>query len=147
MYSWIAGLVVRRTVRQINDGNVRALMRNYSDDSTVVFPGDHSWGGTFRGRDEIERFFRRVVEARLKFAAGEVVAKGPPWRLTVCCQLFDRAAAPDGTVVYSNRVMELIETAWGKIQYQELYLDTQKVAEFDRYLAAQPGVQTDRPPV
>ena len=134
MYAWIAGLVVHRTIRQINDGNVRALIRGYARDATVVFPGDHSWAGTYRGKAEIERFFRRVVEAGLQFRSGKVLAKGPPWRLTVCFQLFDRATAPDGTVVYANRVMELIKTSWGKIRYQELYLDTQKVAELDRYL-------------
>ena len=134
MYSWIAGLVVRRTIRQINRGDVRALMRAYSDDATLVFPGDHSWGGTYRGKNEIERLFRRVVDVGLRFKAGEVVAKGPPWRLTVAFQLFDRATGPDGTVVYSNRVMELIETDRGKIRRQEVYLDTQKVADLDRHL-------------
>jgi ketosteroid isomerase-like protein len=134
MYSWIAGMVVRRAIRQVNTGNTAALLRGYADDAVVVFPGEHSWAGTYRGRDEIERLFRRVNEVGLRFRAGDVVAKGPPWALTVCFQLFDRLASPDGTLVYANRVMERLETAWGKIRSQEVYLDTQKVAELDRYL-------------
>ena len=48
----------------------------------------------------------------------------------------DEATAPDGTVVYTNRAVLFGKIAWGKIAYQEDYVDTQKVAEFDEYLAA-----------
>jgi ketosteroid isomerase-like protein len=134
MYSWIAGLIVRRTVGHINRGELEPVMRSYAKDATLVFPGEHSWGATYRGKAEIERLFRRVHETGLRFVAGEVLAKGPPWSMTVCFQLFDRVRDPDGTVVYANRVMELMKVAWGKIRYQEVYLDTQKVAGLDRHL-------------
>ncbi len=47
----------------------------------------------------------------------------------------DRATEPAGEVVYENRVMFLVRAAWGKVVYQEDFLDTQKVAAFDEYLA------------
>jgi hypothetical protein len=39
-----------------------------------------------------------------------------------------------GTEVYANRVFEFVQLRWGRIVYQELYLDTQKVSELDRHL-------------
>jgi hypothetical protein len=49
----------------------------------------------------------------------------------------NEARDPDsGVVVYSNRGVIFARAAWGKITYQEDYEDTQRVVEFDEYLAA-----------
>ena len=60
---------------------------------------------------------------------------GPPWRTTISVLFIDRATDPAGDVVYENRVMFLVRATWGKVVYQEDFLDTQKVAAFDEHLA------------
>jgi hypothetical protein len=59
---------------------------------------------------------------------------GPHWRTTVSLLFTDHAADTNGTEVYANRVIFLVRAKWGKVQYQEDFLDTQKVAAFDEYL-------------
>jgi len=41
-----------------------------------------------------------------------------------------------GNVVYANRGAIFAQAVWGKIKYQEDHEDTQKVVEFDEYLAS-----------
>ena len=134
MYAWAVRTMIRRAVDRMNAGDLRPTLRSYADDAVLVFPGEHSWAAQYRGKDEIARFFRRAVAAGLKFEFGDIVVKGPPWNTTVCLRFADRAADDAGNIVYANRVMEFVKARWGKIVYQELYLDTQKVAEFDRHL-------------
>ncbi len=65
----------------------------------------------------------------------DIVVNGPPWRTTVCVLFVDRAANAGGEVVYENRVMFLVRAVWGKVVYQEDFLDTQRVTAFDAYLS------------
>ena len=46
----------------------------------------------------------------------------------------DKATDPEGRVVYENRVVLFARTRWGRITYQEDFLDTQRVDAFDEYL-------------
>jgi ketosteroid isomerase-like protein len=128
--------MIRGNVRRLNAGDIGPLLRAYADDATLVYPGRHSWAGVHRGKDGIERFLRRFAGVGLHGETHEILVNGPPWNLTVCVRFTDEATAPDGTVVYANRAVLFGKIAWGKITYQEDYVDTQKVAEFDEYLAA-----------
>jgi len=134
MRAWIARRMIGRAIARLNAGDPGPILRNYSRDAVLVFPGSHSWGARYQGKDDIGRFFRRAVSVRLQFEITDVVVAGPPWRMTACVRLTDRATAPDGTEIYANRVFEFLTLRWGKIVRQELYLDTQRVAEFDKRL-------------
>jgi ketosteroid isomerase-like protein len=135
MFGWIVGLMIRRGVRHLNAGYVGPMLSSYSRNAVLVFPGDHSWGGEYHGKDRIEEFLRRCVSAGLKFEIEDIVVGGWPWSANVCIRLTDSAAAPDGTVIYSNRALIFAKIAWGKIKFQEDYEDTQKVVGLDEYLA------------
>jgi ketosteroid isomerase-like protein len=137
MLGWIAGLMIRRGVRHVNAGDVGPMLSSYSRDAVLVFPGKHSWSGEYRGRDRIEEFLRRLVRSGIQFEVQEVVVSGWPWSAKIWVRLTDRVTAADGSVVYENRAVIFAKTAWGKIRYHEAYEDTQRVAEFDKYLAAQ----------
>jgi ketosteroid isomerase-like protein len=128
-------MMIRRNVRRANAGDVDALLRAYARDAVLVYPGRHSWAGEYRGRAEIERFLRRFVKVGIRGEAHEIVVDGPPWNTIACVRFTDEARAPDGSVVYANRAVLFGRIVWGKIVYQEDYVDTQKVADFDRYLA------------
>ena len=134
MYRWIVQSMIRRAIRRLNAGDITPMLVSFADDATLVFPGSTSWSATYRGRQEIEGFLRRFVEAGLQLQAQEIVVKGPPWNTRVYLRFTDQATTADGTVLYANRGVIVARAAWGKISFQEDYLDTQKVAEFDRLL-------------
>lgn len=135
MFGWIVRLMIRRGVRHLNAGDIGPLLSSYSREAVLVFPGDHSWGGEYRGKDQIEGFLRRFVRVGLQIEPQEIVVSGPPWNVIVCIRFTDKATEPDGTVVYTNRGVIFAKSAWGKIVFQEDYEDTQRVVEFDKYLA------------
>jgi ketosteroid isomerase-like protein len=134
MYGSAARSLVRRAVEGINAGEVGPALKFYAEDAALVFPGDHSWEATYEGKDEIERFVRRTIRAGIKFQIHEVVVKGPPWRLVGFVRFSVHARDSQGDVVYRNRGVLFLKGAWGKITFEEIYEDTQKVAEFDEYL-------------
>lgn len=144
MYGWIVGWMIRRSVRRLNEGDIGPLLSGYADDVHFVFPGDSSFAADIHGKGEIEPWLRRFVEAGLRLELEDIVVAGWfPWSLTVCVKLTDRALDPEGDTVYENRGVIFGKIVWGKIKSYELFLeDTQKVAAFDDYLAAQPKSQS-----
>ena len=52
---------MRRGVRRLNAGDIGPMLSSFADDATLVFPGDHSWGGEYRGKAEIKKFLERFV--------------------------------------------------------------------------------------
>ena len=128
--------MLRRNVRLLMDGDVDALAGFYADDAELVFPGDNSWGPVYRGKDEIRAFLERFLRVGLRGEVLEIAVMGPPWNTTAFIRFDDRATAPDGTVVYENRATVLVSGRWGKIVSEEIFEDTERVAEFDRWLEA-----------
>lgn len=135
MLSWIALRLVRRTTDRMNAGDIRPTVRMFRPDAVEIFPGASSWGRTYRGRTEIEAFVRRFAESGLKLEPFDVLAKGPPWNMTVCVLFTDHLTTSEGERVYQNRGCLYIKMRWGKIVSQEDFLDTQKVAELDEWFA------------
>jgi ketosteroid isomerase-like protein len=135
MYKALVRHMIRRSVRALRNGDPGPVLAGFAEDAVLVFPGGSSWAGEYRGRVAIETFLRRFLDTGLVGEVHEIVVNGPPWRCTVCMLFTDRATGPGGEVVYENRVMFLVRTVWGKVVYQEDFLDTEKVTAFDRYLA------------
>jgi ketosteroid isomerase-like protein len=138
MLSWFAGIVLRRAIRRINAGDLGPMLNSYAHDAVLIFPGDSSWSGEHRGRDAIGAFLQRFVRCGIQFTAHEIVMSGWPWSATIWVRFSDHARARDGTIVYENSGVIYGETRWGKIVLQEDFEDTEKVTEFDKYLAAHP---------
>jgi hypothetical protein len=137
MYASAVRFMIRRGVRRINAGDYEPLLSGFADDATLVFPGEHSWGGVYKGKPAIEGFLKRFVEAGIQLEPQEIVVDGWPWSTRVCMRFTNEARDPDsGAIVYANRGVIFAKAAWGKITLQEDYEDTQRVVEFDQYLAA-----------
>jgi ketosteroid isomerase-like protein len=136
LLSWIVGTIVRRAAEAMNRGDIRPALRAFSNDAVLRFPGESSWGGEYRGRIAIEGFLRRFVDTGLKLQVVDVVAKGSPWNTTVCVHLTDHLTTPEGERAYENDVMLHARARWGKIRVQRDFLDTQRVAKLDEWLAA-----------
>jgi len=135
MYKALIRSRIRRSVQALRDGDPGPLLAGFADDAVLVFPGMSTWAGEYRGKRSIEGFLRRFLDAGLVGETHDIVVNGPPWRTTVCVLFVDRAADADGEVVYENRVMFLVRAVWGKVIYQEDFLDTQRVTAFDAYLS------------
>jgi len=134
MYKWAVRLMIRRNTEALASGDIGPLMRSYTDHSVLVFPGNSSWAGSHRGTAAIEAFLRRFVSVGLKGEVQEILVNGPPWRTTICVLFTDRAEDSSGNEVYANRVVLFGRAVWGKLVYQEDFLDTAKVNTFDAYL-------------
>lgn len=138
MLGWATRQMIRRRVQQLNDGDYRPLLSGYTKNAVLVFPGQNSWAGEHRGRDAIERFLQRFVQAGIKVEVHEVLLNGPPWNTKACVRFSDCARGPDGTVFYQNSGVIYGTIAWGKIKLQHDFEDTEKVTGLDKYLAAHP---------
>lgn len=136
MYGAIVRFMIRRGVRRVNAGDIGPMLSAFADNAVLVFPGDHSWSGEYRGKAEIEKFLRRFVDTGLQLEPGEILVNGPVWNTKVCVRFTNKATGPGGEVVYSNRGVIFVRSVWGKIVLQEDYEDTQRVAAFDDYLAS-----------
>ena len=135
MYSWIVRQALRRLETQLGNGEVDKLMAAYGDDAVMVFPGDNSWGGEYRGKAAIRAWLERFVALKPTFVLGEAGVAGPPWNMRIFFRFSDRIVAPDG-FEYRNAGMEYVHMRFGKIVEHRVHLDTQKVAELDRHLEA-----------
>jgi ketosteroid isomerase-like protein len=143
MYKAMIRALFRRNVRQLNQGNYRPLLKMAAPDAELAFPGDNSWAAMFRpvershaqhtthrGPAELEAFAQRFVEHGLAIEVDDILVNGPPWRTRICARVTD--GTPDW--VYANRVCLFVEARWGRIHRWEDYLDTERVAAWDRHL-------------
>lgn len=135
MRSWLAKKVVSRLMARLRAGDYRPTLRMDADDVRLRFPGDSSWGGTFEGKQEVEDWYRRFVDAGLQIFPDEVVAKGVPWNMTLCVRGHIFLNSPEGKSVYENRYVLWGRMAWGRLRDYEVYEDTQQTAALDEYLA------------
>jgi uncharacterized protein (TIGR02246 family) len=133
-YTGAVRAILRRNAAALFAGNPKPILRMYAPDATMVFPGEHSWGRTYRGRDEIEAFLHRFHAAGLRGELGTIFVEGPPWATRIAIEFNDHARDANGTKVYENRALIVLRTRWGRVVHEELFEDTQKVAAFDAHL-------------
>jgi ketosteroid isomerase-like protein len=134
MHKWAVRRLIRRNARSLERGDPAPLLAGYARDAVLVFPGRSSWAGEYRGRASIESFLVRFIDAGLVGDVLEILVNGPPWRTTVSVLFEDRATDEKGDIVYADRVILFCRVAWGKVIYQEDFLDTQRVEAFDQHL-------------
>jgi ketosteroid isomerase-like protein len=141
--AYLAGVraLLRRNAAALMAGDPGPLLRMYDDDAELVFPGRHSWGRTYRGKAQIEAFLRRFHATGLRGEIGAIFVDGPPWDTRIALEFADWIDE-GGERVYENRAMLVFRTRWGRVVHEELYEDTQKVAELDRRLAPATRVAT-----
>jgi ketosteroid isomerase-like protein len=139
MFSWLAKRMLDRGYGRLNSGDPGMLLRLDAQDVHFRFPGESSWTADVRGKDEVERWLRRMIASGLQHRPEQVVVQGPPWNMTVCLRATDHLNTPDGGTVYSNRYVIWGRMSWGLMREYEVYEDTQKLKGFDEYLAAQEG--------
>jgi ketosteroid isomerase-like protein len=118
MLSWLSKQTITRVMAHTRAGNIEPTLRLDADNVRFVFPGDNSWSGEIRGKQELRRWLERMVRVGIKTFPDEVVAAGPPWRTTVCIRGHDHLTGPDGEQIYENRFV-----IWGKLRRGKLSVD------------------------
>src|ERR1017187_3078320 len=116
MLSWLAKLVISRTMARARAGDIGLTLRMDAGDVVFRFPGDSSWAGEVRGKAELERWLQRLVRVGIKTFPDEVVVKGFPWNMTVCVRGHDYLTSPEGEIVYENRFVIWGRMAWGLLK-------------------------------
>jgi ketosteroid isomerase-like protein len=134
MFSWLARAMMRRVMARINEGDYGPALRMDAPDVRFRFPGDSSWAARIEGREDLARWLTRFVDAGLQIHADEVIAQGPPWKMTLCVRGTDHLDTEDGRV-YENRYVIWGRVAWGRLRDYEVYEDTQASKALDEYLA------------
>jgi ketosteroid isomerase-like protein len=135
MFSWLAKRMLDHAYRRLNDGDPRVLLRLDAKDVRFRFPGESSWSGDICGKEELERWLRRMIATGLQHSPEQVVVQGPPWNTTICLRSTDQLTTPEGATVYSNRYVIWGRMAWGLLREYEVYEDTQRLPALDEYLA------------
>jgi ketosteroid isomerase-like protein len=134
MQSWLAKKLITFVMGRTRAGDVRPTLLLDAPDVKLTFPGQNSWSGEFRGKDEVARWLRRFAAVGIQIFPDEVVATGPPWRTTVCVRGRDHLSDAEGNTVYENRYVIWGRMAWGRLKEYEVYEDTQKADQLDAYL-------------
>ncbi len=134
MQSWLGKKVISYVMSRTRAGDIQPTLMLDAPDVTLTFPGQNSWSGVHRGKVEVERWLRRLVALGLQTYPDEVVVKGFPWNNTVCVRGYDHLKGPDGELVYENRFVIWGRMSWGRLKEYEVYEDTHKANELDRYL-------------
>ncbi len=133
MYAFITGLIVRRQFAHLSSGDWRKPFRFFRKDAVLRFPGDHELGGEFRGREQIGAWFDRGWSLfSFDFTVEDVVVSGGPWNMRVGTRWRNVLRTHDGAE-YRYGGMQYARFRWFRIVEDELYEDTQTVAQALRH--------------
>jgi ketosteroid isomerase-like protein len=148
MYKTAVRALVRHGLTRLNAGDPAFLLKLAAPDIELVFPGDNSWAAMFRpvekglrphvthrGLEECTAFATRFASAGLCYEVEDILVNGPPWRLRAAVRATDHARAPDGTIVYTNRLVSFLEMRWGRLRRWEVYEDTERTHSLDTAIA------------
>lgn len=135
MQSWLGKKLVDFQLRALRRGSPRPSLMLDGADVELTFPGEHSWAGVCRGKDEHRRWIERFCRSGLQIFADEVIVKGFPWRTTICIRGHDHLDDSSGARVYENRYVIWARLRWGLLRDYEVYEDTQKVLALDEWMA------------
>ena len=126
MYAWMVGWVIRRGYAQAVAGNPKMLMTLAAEDVEFVFPGQNSFAGRLRGKDELAGWMARFASMRPEFDIQDVLVSGAPWNMRVAVRFKD-AIGDD----YHNEGVEYLRLQRGKVRKVEVFVDTERISAWE----------------
>jgi ketosteroid isomerase-like protein len=135
MRTWLAMRLAARNMSALRNGDVGPTLSLDSDDVCLRFPGENSWAGEYRGKEEVGRWLARFTKVGLQIYPDEVMVKGWPWRMTMSLRGHVHLHDAQNRIVYDNRYVMWCILRWGRLAEYEVYEDTQKSAALDTYLS------------
>jgi ketosteroid isomerase-like protein len=134
VYAWVVARVLRNGFSKLSSGDPAPVLNAFAPGARWNFPGEHSWALDSTDHDEIAAWFHRFATHGFQIVVDDIVVKGPPWNTSVCSRGSDRLVLPDGRT-YENQWCQFARLRWGKLHEDRIYVDTQRVATLDRWLA------------
>jgi ketosteroid isomerase-like protein len=134
MLSWLAKQLLTRIMARTRAGDIRPTLMLDAKDVRLVFPGDNSFSGEFKGKPAVKAWLERMVRVGVMTEPDEVTATGFPWKTTVCIRGRSWFVTPEGERIYDNRFVIWGKLRWGKLYDYEVYEDTQKAKALDEWL-------------
>lgn len=132
--SFIVRSSVQRAYRALGAGDASVALSAFRPDGRFFFAGNHSWAVDTTDPGERRHWFERFATMRPKLQVRDVLVAGPPWHTRACVVFDDEFGSAAGEVFYRNHGVQYVELRWGRIGYDEVNLDTQKVAALDKAL-------------
>lgn len=129
MYRSIVRRKARATYRALSRGDYESVVRGFTSDATLKFPGDNAFSGTFEGRDAIRGWFKHLHETfpDFRLEPETILVNGFPWDTVVATRFTVTATLPNGSP-YLNNGLQFLRLRWGRIVEDVLYEDTQHLA-------------------
>jgi ketosteroid isomerase-like protein len=128
VYKTIVERRVRKTWRRVSEGDYGAALDQFAPRFDFSFAGEHALAGERHTRAELEPWFARVFEIfpGIRFDVRDVFVRGWPWHTRVVV-LIDVRATVLGEP-YRNEVVQELHLRWGRVTYDRVLEDTQKLA-------------------
>lgn len=136
LYGEVLRYVLRGALRRLKAGDPGPVLRLLARDVRFRFPGRSSWAADGRGRDEVRRRLRRFVDIGMRLDVDDILVSGPPWATQVCVRFTDYYTDEYGKLAYLNRGAIIAQVRGFQVTRYEVFVDTEKVADLDNYLAA-----------
>lgn len=126
MYRWTVARITRWAIVSGVNGNPELATRMMADDVEFRFPGSSSFSASTHTKADLVAWLQRFAAMKPRYVVHDVVVSGPPWNTRVAVRVSDRIGDD-----YSNEAMQYLRMRWGKVVSDEVFLDTEKVAELD----------------
>jgi ketosteroid isomerase-like protein len=127
MYRWTVARLTRRAILAGVNGSPDAAGKMMAEDVSFEFPGNSSFAASTQTKRELLAWLQRFAALQPDYTVRDVVVSGPPWSTRVAVRLSDRIGTD-----YSNEGMQYLRMRWGKLVSDEVFLDTEKVADLER---------------
>ena len=131
MYRWTLRRIAHWACERLNRGDIRPLLALFDPNATYHYHGEHSWAADFATRRELEPWLQRFADLGIQFHPEEIIVSGPPWDSHVVLVYSDELRDEDGEIIYTNRGVHVARVLWGRITEDEVFSDSQRVAELD----------------
>ena len=138
MYAIIVRRRSRRLYAALNRSDPRPMLDSFAPRFAYTFVGDrHPLAGTRRTREDMTAQLERVLRLfpGIRFTVRDVLVNGWPWHTRVGIVLAVRATLRDGSD-YRNDIVQLLELRWGRVHRVRTVIDTARLTDAFRRLAA-----------
>lgn len=125
MYRLLIARMARRALTEAVAGRPGPALRAMASHVRLIFPGSSSLACDITGKDRVEAWLRRLAALRPTYEVLDIVVSGPPWKTRAAIRFRDTVEG------YANAGMHYLTVRWGRITYDQVYLDTEVVAEWE----------------
>ena len=130
MYHFIVRRVVQQGFRQLSRADFEAVLKNFAQDVTFSFGGQHSLSGSWCGVPAVRLWFGRLHHffPELQLEPNRILVSGWPWNTLVVTFFSVRAVLSDGQA-YENDGIQVLRLRWGQVFEDHLVEDTVRLAQ------------------